>query len=174
VRFDDTQDARGKLFNAGKRSLELVEPMVRTLALKLDASSETIRYEAAEKEIRISDRRLIAFAKADGAGVGAGGLRTDMKETTRIEAGDGATARAGSMDVEHRNADGYAGNLRVGNELWPFVAFDEKYICRGSTHVETDDTREARDSRGLRGPNYAACRTGENGPDGLLCGGARR
>ena len=74
---------------------------------------------------------------ADGAGIGSGGFWTDTQNSGSIEAGQGSSSGADSVNVEHGDADGKSGNLRVIGGL--DLAFDERDVGRGASHIEGND-----------------------------------
>ena len=104
--LDDAQNPRGKLFDRTETSLRLVHILHHPFAVELDGTSqEAVRIEPPKRKIGIGDGRLSAAPEADRPGIGARRFRADAQQPASIEARDRASAGAGSMDVEHRNAD---------------------------------------------------------------------
>lgn len=79
---------RGDLEDAGRAALEVEaealgqgrDPGARGLHVERDLAAEQVRGDAPERHVRVGDRRLgAALGVAEGAGVGARGLRTDLE-----------------------------------------------------------------------------------------------
>ena len=142
---DDADDAGGELFESQTTSL-LLEKFLRDAAGAVEIEREvstkkTGGLEATEKKIGVGDGGLGAAAVADGTGIGSGGFGADAENAGGVEAGEGASAGADGVDVEHGNADGEAGDLGVGGGV--DFAFDEGNVGGGASHVEGDDAVEA-------------------------------
>ena len=109
-RVDHADDSGGELFEREVGSL-LLQPLLRdaagALEIEGEVSAEKTRWlQAAEKEIRVGHGRLRAASVADGAGIGSGGFGADAEYSGGVEAGEGASAGADGVDVEHGDADG--------------------------------------------------------------------
>ena len=113
-----------------------------------------------------------AAAVADGAGIGSGGFGADAQNSGGVEAGERASAGADGVDVEHGDADGKAGDLRVGRGF--DFAFDERDVGGRASHVEGDDAVKAAGAGGGDGADHASGGAGEHGADGLAGGGGER
>ena len=104
--------------NCSRRELRalLLQPLLREAAGAFEIEGEVsaekaLRLQAAEKQIGVGDGGLGAAAVADGAGIGSGGFGADAESAGGVEAGEGASARADGVDVEHGHADGESGDL---------------------------------------------------------------
>ena len=141
------------------------------------AAKEELGVEAAEDEVGVGDGGPDRRGRTDGPGHGAGGLGADAEEAAGVEAGEGAAARAGGVDVEHGDADGHAGDDGLDGGLRAaFAGVDEQDVGGGAAHVEADDAVEAGELRDAQGADDAAGGPGEDGADGLVRGysGRRR
>src|SRR5690348_5441766 len=109
---------------------------------------------------------------ADGTGIGPGGFGTDAENSGGVEAGEGASAGADGMDIEHGDADGKSGDVGVIGGL--DFAFDQGDVGGGASHVEGDDAVEAAGAGGGGGAHDASGRAGEHRADGFAGGGGER
>ncbi len=109
--------------------------------------------EAAEKQIGVGDGGQGATAETDGAGIGASGFGTDAQHAAAVEAGKGTAAGARGVNLQHRHADGNAGDHRfAGAADTALGRIGEENIGRGAAHVEADDAVEARGLRDAQAP----------------------
>ena len=135
---DHSDDSGGELFQRKLRSLSL-EPLGDQAARALEIESEisaqkALRLQPAEKQIGICHRGLGAATVADRAGIGSGGFGPNAQGSAGVEAGDGASAGAYGMYVEHGHADGEAGNL--GLAAGAGLAVYQRNIGGSAAHVE--------------------------------------
>ena len=75
------------------------------------------------------------------------------------------------MNVEHGNADGESGDLRVGR--CRAGAFDKGDVGGSASHVEGDDAVKAAGAGSGSGADHASSGTGEDGAHGLANGGGK-
>ena len=117
-------------------SLEpLSDQAARALEIESEVSAQkALRLQPAEQQVGIRHRGLGAAAVTDRTGIGSGGFRADPQRSAGVEARDGASAGAYSMNVEHGHADGEAGNL--GLAAGAGFAIDQRNVGGGSAHVE--------------------------------------
>ena len=156
------------------RSISL-EPFGDQAARALEIQSEisaqkALRLQPAEQQIGIRHRGLGAAAITDRTGIGSGGFGPDPQRSAGVEAGDGASAGAYSMNVEHGYADGEAGNL--GLAAGAGFAVHQRNIGGSAAHVERDDSVEAAAARHGRGADHSARRPGEHGAHWFAGGGS--
>ena len=155
----------------------MLEPFCGDAAGAIEIESEIAAEEAgglqaSEDEIRIGDGGLGAASVADGAGIGSGGFGADAKNAAGIEARERTSTGADGVNVEHGDADGKAGDLRVagGGDR----TFDQRDVGGGASHVEGDDASEAAAARGDGGADNASGGAGENGADRFAGGRGKR
>ena len=170
---DDADDAGGELIDCQATSL-LLEKFLREAAGAIEIEREvsakkTGGLEATKEKVGVGHGGLSAASVTDGTRIGAGGFRADAKNTSGVEAGEGASASADSVDVEHGNGDGEADNLGIGGG--GDFSFDEGNVGGGASHVEGDDAVETAGAGRGGGADDASCRAGEDSADGLAGGG---
>jgi hypothetical protein len=91
--------------------------------------------DPAEQDIRIGDRERATLAIAGGTGTGTGGLRPDLVALVLVLQDRSATGSDG-MDLHHRSAQSYAGDLGV---IAAFVlTAPRRDVRRCAAHVEAD------------------------------------
>ena len=152
-----------------------LEPLRDQAARAFEIESEVsaqkaLRLQPAEQQVGIRHRGLDAAAIADRTGIGSGRFGTDPQRSAGVEAGDGASAGAYSMDVEHGHADGEAGNL--GLAAGAGFAINQRNIGGSAAHVEGDDSVEAAAARHGSGAYHSARRPGEHGAHRFAGGGS--
>ena len=74
--------------------------------------------DAAGDQVGVGDRRRSAASPVAGRpGVGAGAGRAHHQRATRVDPGDGATARPDGVHVERGQADGQPGDVALGGAV---------------------------------------------------------
>ena len=140
----------------------LGDQAARAFQIESEVSTQkALRLQSAEKQIGIRHRGLSAAAVADRAGIGSGGFGPDAERAGGVEAGDGTSARAHGVNVEHGHADGQAGNL--GLAAGAGLTVHQRDIGGSSAHIERDDAVEAAAARHGSGPDHSARRAGKHG-----------
>ena len=115
----------------------------RELGVELHAAAEqaAVRPQAAEQELRVGRRRLLAAAAvAGGAGIGARRLRADAEDAAGVDVGDRAAAGADRVDVDHRHHRLVVADLRVEQVAHPQLRRRrDADVGGGAADVERDD-----------------------------------
>ena len=116
--------------------------------VELHASAqEVVGVEISEHECCVRDRGLIAAASvAGGPRIGAGALRPDPQEASRIDPGDRPSARPDTPDIDRGHADDVAGPLppepRVPRKHQPSVPYQADIERRAARVADHDIVRE--------------------------------
>ncbi len=105
------------------------------------AADEEFRIEPTQRHIGIGHRRqAAAVGITGGAGIGAGALRPDFKQTAFIDPSDAAAARADLDEIQRRRRDQPFAGLETGHDA-RLAVLDDASLGRRPTHVEGDDSQ---------------------------------
>ncbi len=131
-------DSSGELFRRKLRPVPL-EPFGHQAACALEIESEisaqkALRLQPAEQQVGIRHRGLGAATVADRTRIRSSRFRTDAQGAAGIEAGDGTSPSAYSMNVEHGHANREPGDL--GLAAGAGFAIYQRNVGGGAAHVE--------------------------------------
>ena len=135
LRVDDAENAGRKLLGGCERALLVAQNCFGSLPVEVHASAEKgLRIETSQQEVRVGDGGLCSASKADWSRIGSRRLRSHAQHASGIEARNRTAARAGSVNVEHRHADGHAGHDGFACPLcaarWPRRRGKRRSRCR--------------------------------------------
>ena len=143
---DDLEDAVRGLVKAQPQGLgnPLLHHRLRLLLVEGEAPAEkVVGVQHPQDDVGIGDGGVLAaVVVADGAGVGAGAVGSHLERPHRIDARNGAAARAHGVDVEHGQADGPLADAALGGDHRAALV-DQRHVATGAAHVEGDDVVDA-------------------------------
>ena len=105
--------------------------------------------QPSENQVGIGDGDLVSPAVAGRAGVCSGRLRTDRQGAATVQPGDGASAGAHCVYLDHGDADGVAPHRRAGCLLDASRTQGDVGGC--SAHIEGNYVRVACLDSGMEG-----------------------
>ena len=174
----DIDDAECRLVEILPQRLTdmLHDRLFREVLANLHATTEQLRAQSPEDDVRIGDRRLRAAAVvARRTRHSPRTLRANAEEATLIDIGDGAATCANRAHIDHRHHRGVTADLRVEQMLHTGLEVGQHGdIGRCTANIEGDDILNIRELRRPDGAEHAAYRTGEQQVDRLLLRRLRR
>ena len=141
----------------------------RRIAALAEDSRKPVRVDPPEHEVAVGDGGRATPPVAGGAGIGPGGVGTDLQTTVGV-AHDRAASGSDRVDVHHRRLQPYAVDLaEVATRQ---LARVEAQVRRCATHVEADDPVAS--STRLDHADHAARGSRQQGVDAAKAGGVRQ
>ena len=162
---DDPDDSGGELFRRELRSVVL-QPLGDQAAGAFEiqheiATQKSLRAQPAEKKIRVGHGGLGTAAIADRTRIGSGGFGPDAQCSAGVEAGNGTTARAYGVYIEHGHTNRKTGDFGVAAGA-QFAVY-QRDIGGSPAHVESDDSFKTAASGHGDGSYDSSGRPGEDG-----------
>ncbi len=163
----DLDEAVGDVFGLSAADLlgEIGEGHAHGMRVERQAlrRSENLRKEIgdelADHHVGVGDGERSVAPVAFRAGIGARRIRADA-ETGAVKMQDRTAAGGDGVDQHHRRAHAHAGDFRLEGAL--VLAVEMRHVGRGAAHVEADEAVQPGLLSGLRHPDHAAGRTGQN------------
>ena len=91
-------------FDRGNRPTRSMHVIYRSLFIQTHRPGQgQFRIQSTESEIRIGDRRLLAPSVADRPGIGSGGLRSRVQNSSAIEPCQRTAACTDRVNIKHGN-----------------------------------------------------------------------
>ena len=169
----DLDEAVGDLFGAARPAWALLVHLAsqrgeagahgvgveRLVLLRPENLRKEIRHQLADHDIGVGHRERPAAAVAGRPRIGAGAVRPDP-EPRAVEMQHRSAAGRDRVDQHHRRAHAHARDLGLEGAL--IFAVEMRHVGRGAAHVEADQPVEAGFAAGLRHPDHAAGRPGQD------------